>query len=280
MKYHIEKNTVQETLVIPLYGRKMCSELFPQLFRDETAIRLIDQIDYDFSTLAQKSQSTVQQFGFLEVAMRQNDLAWEVRDYLKAHPKAAVVNLGCGLDDTGRSCDNGCCKLYNLDFPDVIAVRDALLPAGEREENIPCDLNDYSWFDRIDASGGAVFFAAGVFYYFLTKQFQTLVQAMAQAFPGGRLVFDAAGKAAVKMMLKTWIRDAEIKDVGAYFSVSDARRELSPWAPGLQVSSRGYMLGYQSLDDPSVKGLYRLLARIGDGWMKMQIVRMEFGGLV
>ena len=280
MKYHIEKNTVQETLVIPLYGRKMCSDLFPQLFRDETAIRLLDQIDYDFSTLAQKSQSTVQQFGFLEVAMRQNDLAWEVRDYLKKHPKAAVVNLGCGLDDTGRNCDNGRCKLYNLDFPDVIAVRDALLPAGEREENIPCDLNDYSWFDRIDASEGAVFFAAGVFYYFLTEQFQTLVQAMAQAFPGGRLVFDAAGKAAVKMMLKTWIRDAEIQDVGAYFSVSDARRELSPWAPGLQVSSRGYMLGYQSLNDPSVKGLYRLLARIGDGWMKMQIVRMEFGGLV
>ena len=280
MKYHIEKNTVQETLVIPLYGRKMCSELFPQLFRDETAIRLLDQIDYDFSTLAQKSQSTVQQFGFLEVAMRQNDLAWEVRDYLKKHPKAAVVNLGCGLDDTGRNCDNGRCKLYNLDFPDVIAVRDALLPADEREENIPCDLNDYSWFDRIDASEGAVFFAAGVFYYFLTEQFQTLVQAMAQAFPGGRLVFDAAGKAAVKMMLKTWIRDAEIQDVGAYFSVSDARRELSPWAPGLQVSSRGYMLGYQSLNDPSVKGLYRLLARIGDGWMKMQIVRMEFGGLV
>ena len=280
MKYHIEKNTVQETLVIPLYGRKMCSELFPQLFRDETAIRLLDQIDYDFSTLAQKSQSTVQQFGSLEVAMRQNDLAWEVRDYLKKHPKAAVVNLGCGLDDTGRNCDNGRCKLYNLDFPDVIAVRDALLPAGEREENIPCDLNDYSWFDRIDASEGAVFFAAGVFYYFLTEQFQTLVQAMAQAFPGGRLVFDAAGKAAVKMMLKTWIRDAEIQDVGAYFSVSDARRELSPWAPGLQVSSRGYMLGYQSLNDPSVKGLYRLLARIGDGWMKMQIVRMEFGGLV
>ena len=49
--------------------------------------------------------------------MRQNDLAWEVRDYLRAHPNAAVVNLGCGLDDTGRSCDNGSCKIYNLDFP-------------------------------------------------------------------------------------------------------------------------------------------------------------------
>ena len=39
-------------------------------------------------------------------------------------------------------------------------------------------------------------------------------------------------------------------------------------------------MGCQSLDDPSVKGLYRLLARIGDGRMKMQIVRMEFSQLV
>lgn len=31
MKYHIEKNTVQETLVIPLYGRKVCTEIYPDL---------------------------------------------------------------------------------------------------------------------------------------------------------------------------------------------------------------------------------------------------------
>ena len=134
MKYHIEKNTVQETLVIPLYGRKMCSELYPNLFRDETAMHLIEEIDYDFSTLAKRSQSMMQQFGFLECAMRQSDLACEVRDYLRSHPNAAVVNLGCGLDATGRACDNGTCKIYNLDFPDVIAVRDALLPALEREK--------------------------------------------------------------------------------------------------------------------------------------------------
>ena len=118
MKYPIEKNTVQETLVIPLYGRKKCSELFPRLFYDETAIRLMEMVDYDFSRLEEKSRSVMQRFGFLEAAMRQNDLAWEVRDYLKDHPKAAVVNLGCGLDDTGRSCDNGTCRIYNLDFAD------------------------------------------------------------------------------------------------------------------------------------------------------------------
>ena len=48
MKCKIEKNTVQETLILPLYSRKLCTELYPNLYRDETAVRLLDQIDYDF----------------------------------------------------------------------------------------------------------------------------------------------------------------------------------------------------------------------------------------
>ena len=276
MKHKIEKNTVQETLVIPLYSRKLCTELYPNLFQDETAVRLIDQIDYDFSETEKKSRSLMQRFGSLEVAMRQNDLAFEVRDYLKGHPNAAVVNLGCGLDSTGKSCDNGSCKIYNLDFPDVIAVRDELLPAGEREENIPCDLNNTEWFAKIDASGGAVFFASGVFYYFLTEQVKALVQGMADAFPGGVLVFDAANRTAVKMIAKTWLKSAKIKDVGAYFAVSDAPKEIGERDNRLRVTSRGYMLGYNDLKDPSVSGFFRFLAKVGDGMMKMQIVKINF----
>ena len=278
MKYKIEKNTVQETLILPLYSRKLCSELYPNLYRDETAVRLIDEIDYDFSQAEKNSRSLMQRFGALEVAMRQCDLAWEVREYLKTHPNAAVVNLGCGLDNTGRACDNGSCKIYNLDFPDVITVRNELLPAGEREQDVPCNLNDKAWFSQIDASGGAVFFASGVFYYFLIEQVKALVQGMASAFPGSILVFDAANKTAVKMIAKTWLKSAKIQDVGAYFAVSDAKSELSPWDSRLQVSSRGYMLGYNDLKDPSVSGFFRFLARVGDNGMKMQIVKIGFGG--
>ena len=278
MKYKIEKNTVQETLVIPLYSRKLCTELYPNLFQDETAVRLIDQIDYDFSEVEKNSRSPMQRFGSLEVAMRQNDIAFEVRDYLRSRPNAAVVNLGCGLDCPGRSCDTGSCKIYNLDFPNVITVRNELLPAGDREQNIPCDLNDTAWFSQIDASNGAVFFASGVFYYFLTEQVKALVQAMADAFPGGVLVFDAANQTAVKMIAKTWLKSAKIQDVGAYFAVSDAPREIGAWDSRLQVTSRGYMLGYNDLKDPSVSGFFRFLARVGDGMMKMQIVRIKFGG--
>lgn len=275
-KVHIEKNTVQETLVIPLYARKLCSERFPELFRDEKAMELMERLDYDFGRIERNAQSLTQRFGALEVAMRQKDLAMEVRDYLKGHPNAAVVNLGCGLDQTAESCDNGNCNIYNIDLPDVIAVRNSLLPERERVKNIAADLNDTGWLDQVDGSGGAVFLAAGVFYYFRKEQVKTLLHKMARRFPGGRLVFDTAGKRAVAMMIKTWVKQAGIEEVDAFFHVNNIEKDVIPWMKGAKVTSRGYMLGYHDLKDPSVSGLFRFLAKVGDRVMRMQIVRLDF----
>ena len=277
-KTHIEKNTVQETLVIPLYGRKLCTEQFPGLFRDDRAVELIGRIDYDFSALEEKSQSLAHRFGALEVAMRENDLMTEAKEYLKTHPAATVVNLGCGLDQTAENCDNGLCRIVNVDLPDVIAVRGRLLPEGGRIRNLAADLNDLSWFDEIPAENGVCFLAAGVFYYFRTEEIRRLFTAMAKRFPGGRLVFDAAGRRAVKIMLKTWVKEAGITSIADYFSVDSVERDLLPWMENAAVTYRGYMLGYNDLKDPSVPGLFRLMARLGDGWMKMRIIRMDFNG--
>ncbi len=77
MKYHIEKNTVQETLVIPLFARLICSERFPQLFSDPEAKRICDSLDYDFAEKRRKMESAFGLFGALEVAQRQYDLRCE-----------------------------------------------------------------------------------------------------------------------------------------------------------------------------------------------------------
>lgn len=276
MKTHIEKNTVQETLVIPLYGRKLCTEQFPNLFRDEKAVGLIDRIDYDFSVLEKRSKSFAHRFGALEVAMRENDLMIEAKEYLKDHPCAALVNLGCGLDQTAENCDNGKCMIYNLDLPDVIAVRNELLPESGQTRNIAADLNDHSWFDKIEAENGVCFLAAGVFYYFKTEDVKKLFCEMAKRFPGGKLAFDSANKRAVKIMLKTWVKEAGITSIADHFSVESIEKDIIPWMKNARVSARGYMLGYNDLKDPSVPRLFRLLAKLGDGYMKMQIVRMDF----
>ncbi len=276
-KLHIEKNTVQETLIIPLYARKLCSDRFPDLFYDPDCYRLIERIDYDFSPLERKAKSEMMVFGALEVSSRQYDLACEVKDYLRVHPKAAVINMGCGLDMTGEHCDNGTCHIYNLDFRDVIDIRNRLIEPNDRTENVSCDLNDTGWFDRISfkPEDGAVFFAAGVFYYFTREQIRTLFTAMQNRFPGAVIVFDACGPAALKMMMKTWIKEAGIKDIGAYFSVKDTE-ELKEWFSNAEVTSKGYMEGYRKL--PKTAGfIYRILAKICDkSFIRMKIIKIAF----
>lgn len=275
MKYHIEKNTIQETLVIPLFGRLVCSERFPALFSDPEARRLCDSLDYDFGEKRKKMESPAGLFGALEVAQRQYDLRCEIEAYLQEHPGAAVVNLGCGLDDTFSKADNGRCRGYNIDLQDVIAVRDELLPAGEREENISCDLNDLSWMDRIDASAGAVFYAAGVFYYFKTEDVNALFSAMAKRFPGGVLVFDSCNKRGAKMMRSTWLKEAGITDVNAWFSLEDPA-ELKDWGAGFaSVSSKSYMRGYRDIYK-DVGLFHRLMIRFCDSLVNMRIVRIGF----
>ena len=277
MKYHIENNTVQETLVIPLFGRLVCSERFPQLFSDPEARRICDSLDYDFAEKRKKMESPAGLFGALEVAQRQYDLRCEAEAYLMDHPRAAVVNMGCGLDDTFRKADNGLCHGYNLDLPDVIAVRNDLLPAGERETNLACDLNDFAWMDAIDASDGAVFFAAGVFYYFRTEDVKKLFTAMAERFPGAVLVFDSCNERGAKLMRKTWLKEAGITDVSAFFSL-ESETELCTWSSRFaSVSAKSYMRGYRDIYR-DVGLFHRLMIRFCDSLVNIKIVKIVFRG--
>lgn len=275
-KLHIEKNTIQETLIIPLYARKLCNKWYPSLYSDPAASALIDRLDYDFSAVEKQSSGMMQRFGALEIAMRQIDLAIEIKEYLAEHPNAAVVNLGCGLDQTGENCDNGTCKIYNLDMPDVIEVRNQLLPAADRIKNIPCDMNDTKWFSEIDGSEGAVFFASGVVCYLKTKDAKELFNKMAVAFPGGKLVCDTFGKTALKLMMKTFIKQAGIKNVQGFFYVGDLKTDIKPWMKNAEISYKGYMLGYSDLKEPCIPGFFRFLGRVGDHFLKMKILRLDF----
>ena len=181
--------------------------------------------------------------------------------------------MGCGLDQTGRACDNGTCRIYNVDMPDIIAAREELSPAGERERNLASDLNDARWMEEVDGSGGAIFFAAGVFHYFTEAQARVLIGELAARFPGCRIVFDVIGKLG-KRLMRTTFKNFGMENYDECLYVEDPA-ELATWYPTARVSTRGYMLGYYSMDDPAVTGLHRLLAKLCDGPVKMRIVRFD-----
>ena len=212
-KIRIEKNSVQETLLIPLYSRVQCTRLYPEIYSDPLSEEALGRIDYPFKETVKKD-SMIIRFGALEAAMRQYDVKEEVQDYLKEHPDAAVVNLGCGLDPLTKYLDNGTCRLYNIDFPDVIETRNEIFPAG---------------------------------------------------------------KAALKMMIKSVVENsAGIEGIDAYFHAGRPKKDIVPWIGDARVTYKGYMLGYSDLRIPGVSGMFRLLSKIGDGPMKMKIVKIGF----
>lgn len=100
---------------------------------------------------------------------------------------------------------------------------------------------------------------------------------MKERFPGGCIIFDTAGKAALKMMIKSVVENsAGIEGVDAYFHAGDPKKDIVPWIGDARVTYKSYMLGYNDLRMPGVSGMFRLLSKIGDGPMRMKIVKIEF----
>ncbi len=253
----------------------MCSDQFPELYTDVFAERLCDRLLYDFSELEKKRERFLYEFGALEAAMRQLGMIWEIENYLKKHPGAMIVNLGCGLDETGKACDNGLCGMVNVDFPDVISVREQLLVKHDREKNVACDLRDFAWMDEVPGANGAIFIAAGVFHYFRTDEVKSLVLELSKRYSGACLVFDSVGKLGLKLMMKKVLKNMDIDDIEAWFYVNNPPEDLK-WSERIKVSSKGYMLGYNDMKSPGIHMMHRLFARIADGLMKMSINRMVF----
>ena len=197
---------------------------------------------------------------------------------MKIYPKATIVNLGCGLDETGKACDNGSCSIVNVDFPDVINVRNQLISNHEREKNVVCYLKDYSWMNEVDGSNGVVFFAAGVFHYFKREEVKSLVLELSKRYEKGCLIFDSVGKLGLKLMMSKILKNMGIKDVEGLFYVNNTIKELN-WSDKIKVTSKGYMLGYYNMKSFNIRSSHRLLARIGDNVMKMKINKFQFGEL-
>ena len=131
------------------------------------------------------------------------------------------------------------------------------------------DVIDYKQED------GAVFFASGVFYYMKTEDVRRLFCAMAERFTGGKLVFDATNARGLKNMLKTWLKPAEMENVGLYFSV-DNERELEEWSKKFaSVEGKGYMTGYRS-PDRRYGVIANTIFRFGDKSRMCQVIEISF----
>jgi O-methyltransferase involved in polyketide biosynthesis len=128
----------------------------------------------------------------LNVALRAREFDRGVRVFLEAHPDGVVVDIGCGLDTRFERVDNGQVTWFNLDFPEVMALRGQFFAPHPRCHTLACSALDFAWMDEVAQQAGPYFFLAeGVFPYLTEDQICQLALALRDRFPGAGLMFDA-----------------------------------------------------------------------------------------
>lgn len=227
----INHQSVQATMLIPLWGRAKYSAQNMEILDDAEARRLMQHCDFDFSRM-EKSFGELSGLCYIVRARKIDDA---IRTYMTKHPRTTVVNIGAGLDTTFSRVDNGLIHWYNLDLPDAIAYRQSLIPDTERNICIAKSVLDTSWFEDIvfNPEDGIMFVSGGVFYYLHEEDLKVLFAKKAARFPGGELFFDAESSFAVKgsnrMVQKSGNTNALM-----HFSV-DNPKKLEKWSPNIRL---------------------------------------------
>ena len=189
-----ELGSVQKTLLLPLWGRAVETRKPNPLLVDSAAAEIIATIGYDFSTIA-RNISVITRLAWIARSLH---IDRTLKEFLERHPDATIVNLGCGLDTTFERVDNGRLFWYDLDLPDVMALRKEFIPDGDRRHSIVCSMLDEEWLCQVRTSDSIFFVAAGVFYYFEESRLRPFFIKLADAFPGAEFLFDACSPRGMK----------------------------------------------------------------------------------
>ncbi|MDO5718949.1 MAG: class I SAM-dependent methyltransferase [Tissierellia bacterium] len=194
----MDDNTIQDSLLFPLIGRFVCNRKWPRIFRDNHADYLIRKLEINVGA---KEYGTVSNLllGFRHMI---NTVA--ARCYIKKHPNAHIINMGCGLDTIFDNIDNGKIRYYNLDSADIIALRNKYFELSERETDLPFTIMNFKWMDEVDfkEEDGALFLAAGAFNYLKEEDIKRIVDRLSEEFPGCQLSFDVKSSAIVRNKIK------------------------------------------------------------------------------
>jgi O-methyltransferase involved in polyketide biosynthesis len=217
-KIKIKLENIEVSLLMPLWSRAKLTRENNPLINDPLAVSLVDHIDYDFSELDKR-------FSFrnnLLNCARAKHFDDKLRSYIAKHPKASIVNVGAGLDTTFSRIDNGLIQWYDLDLPDVIKIREELIPGNDRVHLIRGTIFDPTWYKCIsEVEGGVFLISGGVLIYFKESEVRSFINSLADNLPGAEIVFDAISRWGV-LLANLAIRRTGLRDVVAKWALRDA----------------------------------------------------------
>ncbi|MFE3450177.1 class I SAM-dependent methyltransferase [Nonomuraea sp. NPDC059194] len=243
---HRERVTLtgaQETLLATLYGRALDARSRRPVLGDDQAVDAVRRIDYDFRRTGMTATTAA------GVALRARQLDEWLRQFLAAHSSATVLHLACGLDTRAhRVARPATVRWVDVDFPEVIALRERLLPTPDGDyTQLAASVTEEGWLERVPADRPTVAVFEGLTMYLRPEDGRRLIERITGRFPSGELLFDVYGTAGIRMQKLV----PTLRRTGArlYWGVDDPRM-IEGWHDGLVCTD-----ALRSVDMPGVDRL-------------------------
>jgi O-methyltransferase involved in polyketide biosynthesis len=238
----------QETLLIPLYAKAQDNPILD----DRKAREILSAVEYDFRQLKVPEKTVV------TLRMRAKQLDTYARRFLDAHPDAVVLHLGCGLDSRCERVDHPQADWFDLDLPDVIALRRKFYPETAGYRLIASSVTDLAWVEQVQAEGMPVFVVAeGLLMYLEPCDVRALILCLHGRFPGCEMVFDAFSALTARRIQA----HPSLQKTGAtvHWGIDDPR-EIEGWAEGIRLKEEWFFS--QSPDIGRLSWFYRTMFRL------------------
>jgi methyltransferase (TIGR00027 family) len=192
-KIPIELSGPPQTMLATLYAKALDADADHPVLGDGWARDAVARIDYDWS------RTTITRRSAASVAVRSAHFDRWARQFLAGHPRATVVHLGCGLDARAFRLDPGPgVRWYDVDYPDVIALRARLYPRRDDYTMVAASVTDPAWLAGIPADRPALLIAEGLTMYLTEADGVALLRRVVGNFGSGELQFDAFNRTGIR----------------------------------------------------------------------------------
>jgi len=229
----LQLGSIQETLLLPLWGRAIETQKQKPLLIDNKAVSIINSILYDFTVISENINALTR----ISWIARSIYFDQKIKAFIDVFPEATIINIGCGLDTTFDRVDNGKIQWIELDLPDTIELRKKYIPESDRRRFISRSVFDKNWYNSIEKKSNVMLLIAGVLYYFNESEVKGLFNDFHTFIPGVEIVFDYASKLGIKISNKKVIEKGGM-DKSAYLKWGiDDILQIEKWDSNIKVIS-------------------------------------------
>jgi O-methyltransferase involved in polyketide biosynthesis len=262
-------------MLATLYAKALDADARKSILNDEYAKNAVARLDYDWT------KTTITARRAPSVAVRTAHFDTWARQFLAAQHAAknpaVVVHVGCGLDARVYRLDPGPeVTWYDIDFPDVIALRKRVYPGRANYRLLPASVTDPSWLAEVAADRPALFLGEGLTMYLTKEDGLALLRRVVERFPSGELQFDSFNT----LGIRTQVTNSVVRRSGSTLHWAINRpADILEAVPGVRLLAWESVFDSDTFDEvtPAVRWLGRVMARVPALRTMAQYHRYAFG---